>query len=198
MKFKKKQLCTDIESYQLDLVCLQETKIANGADRTIKQHRLLRFESNSRHYGCGFLISKKWTNSINRAWKVSDRICVLQIIRDLEKPRNSTQDKTNIMPPHQNDRKNAPRKKETFYDQLSATIDSLENKSILFITGYFNAKIGKVKEGDTYTCLGKFSKGKRNNDGQTLLELCEEKRLFVSNSAFNHLTPNNMGRTNKR
>ena len=30
------------------------------------------------------------------------------------------------------------------------------------------------------------SKGKRNNDGQTLLGLCEEKGLFVSNSAFNH------------
>ena len=93
----KEQLCTDIKSYHLDLVCLQETKIANGADRTIKQHRPLRFESNSRHYGCGFLINKKWTNSIHRAWEVSDRICVIQIIRDLEEPRNSTQDKTNII-----------------------------------------------------------------------------------------------------
>ena len=80
-------------------------------------------------------------------------------------------------------------KKKIFYDQLSATIDSLENKSILFIAGDLNAKIGKLKEGNTYTCLGKFSKGKRKNSGQTLLELCEEKRLFVSNSAFNHLAP---------
>ncbi|RUS73679.1 hypothetical protein EGW08_018561 [Elysia chlorotica] len=52
--------------------------------------------------------------------------------------------------------------------------------------GDFNAKIGGVKEGDDYTCLAKFSKSKRNNNGQTLLELCEEKKLFVSNSAFNH------------
>ena len=42
-----------------------------------------------------FNISKRWTNSIHRAWKVSDIIGVLQIIRDLEKPRNSIQDKTN-------------------------------------------------------------------------------------------------------
>ena len=120
MKLKKEQLCTAIESYHLDIICLQETKIANGANKTIKQHRLLCFESKSRHYGCGFLITKKWTNSINRAWKVSDRICVLQIIRDLEKPRNSTQNKTNIisistyMPIHQKDQKNAPRKKRHF------------------------------------------------------------------------------------
>ena len=121
-EIKKKQLSTDIESYHLDLVCLQETKIANGADRTIKQHRLLRFESNSRQYGCGLLISKKWTNSIHRAWEVSDRICVIQIIRDLEEPRNSTQDKTNIISVitvsaptfKKKKREKAPRKKRHF------------------------------------------------------------------------------------
>ena len=84
------------------------------------------------------------------------------------------------MPLHQKDRVEGPEEKETFYDQLNATTYSLENKSILFIAGDFNAKIGKLKEGDTYTCLGKFSKGKRNNNWQTLLELCEEERLFVS------------------
>ena len=34
-----------MEYYHLDLVCLQETKTANGDDRTIKKHRLLWFES---------------------------------------------------------------------------------------------------------------------------------------------------------
>ena len=132
-EIKKEQLCTDIESYHLDLVCLQETKIANGADMTIKQHRLLCFESNSRHYGCGFLISKEWTNSIHRAWKVHDRICVIQIIKDLEKPRSSNKDKTNIISvinvyaPKSKRSEERPEEKETFYDQLSATIDSLEN-----------------------------------------------------------------------
>ena len=65
---------------------------------------------------------------------------------------------------HQNDQKNTPRKKRNFYDQLSTAIDSLENKSVLFIAEDFNAKVGKSKEKDTYTCLGKFSKGKRNNN----------------------------------
>ena len=110
---------------------------------TITQHGLLCFESNSRYYGCGFLISKKWTNSIHRAWKDSDRIDVLQIIRDLEKPRNSTKDKTNIISvinvyaSTSKRSEKRPEEKETFYDQLGVTIDSLENKSILFIAGDF-------------------------------------------------------------
>ena len=117
---------------------------------------------------------------------------MLQIIRDLEKPRNSKQDKTNIIsiinvyaPTLERSEKD-PEEKEKCYDQLSATIESLENKSILLIAGDFNAKIGKLQEGDAYTCVGKFSRGERTTNGQTLLELCEEKRLFVSNSAFNH------------
>ncbi|GFR67803.1 craniofacial development protein 2-like [Elysia marginata] len=36
------------------------------------------------------------------------------------------------------------------------------------------------------TCLGKYSKGQRNDNGDRLIELCEDKKLFISNSAFNH------------
>ena len=37
-----------------------------------------------------------------------------------------------------------------------------------------------------YTCIGNYSKGKRNHNGEKLLEFCEERGLFISNSAFNH------------
>ena len=84
------------------------------------------------------------------------------------------------MPLHQKDRKNAPREKRHFYDQVSSTIDILENKSILFFAVDFNAKMEKLKEEDTYTCLDKLLNGKRNNNEQTLLELCKKR------SAFNH------------
>ena len=51
-EIKKEKLCGDIY-----LVCLQETKIANGADadRTIKQYRLLCFKSNLKDLDVAFL-----------------------------------------------------------------------------------------------------------------------------------------------
>ena len=42
--------------------------------------------------------------------------------------------------------KERPKEKETFYDQLSATIDSLENKSILFIEEISTLKQENSKE----------------------------------------------------
>ena len=87
--------------------------------------------------------------------------------------------KSSIANVYQNDQKND--QKKIFYDHLRAKICTLENK---FIAGDFNDEIGKLKEGGIYTCLSKFSKGRRNNNGQWTMNYV--KRLFVSNGAFNH------------
>ena len=78
-EIRKEQLIHDLESYNLDVLCIQETKIKDGDSRVIRGNQLLCFESNSKHYGCDFVINKRFSNSIHRFWKVSDRVCVLQI-----------------------------------------------------------------------------------------------------------------------
>ena len=114
---------------------------------------------------------------------------MLQLTCDLNKPP-SGHGKTNLISiinvyaPTSQRSERYPEEKDTFYRQLSNTIDDLGNKTLLFIAGDFNAKIGKGIQGDT--CIGQFSKGLRNSNGHTLIELCEEKKLFVSNSAFDH------------
>ena len=61
----------------------------------------------------------------------------------------------------------------------------MENKSICtLIGGDFNCKIGKFQEGDR--CLGKFSKGQGNINGEALAEFCESKSYYIINSNFQH------------
>ena len=135
------------------------------------------------------MIKQKWVGNIHRTWKISDRICVLQLTCDLNKPP-SGHGKTNLISiinvyaPTSQRSERYPEEKDTFYRQLSNATDDLGNKTLLFIAGDFNAKIGKGIQGDT--CIGQFSKGLRNSNGHTLIELCEEKKLLVSNSAFDH------------
>ena len=52
------------------------------------------------------------------------------------------------------------------------------------IAGDFNAKAGKRSGNEA--CLGRYSRGKRNNSGQTLIDFCNIHDLFISNSAFRH------------
>ena len=57
-------------------------------------------------------------------------------------------------------------------------------ETFLLLSGDFNAKVGQFTEGDN--SIGKYSKGRRNENGKTLLELCESENLFITNSASPH------------
>ena len=78
----------DIQNYDLDVCCLQETKIKEETETVIQGNTIITFSSICEHYGNGFVISKKLTNSIYKYWRVSDRICVLQIKIDLKHDTN--------------------------------------------------------------------------------------------------------------
>ena len=59
--------------------------------------------------------------------------------------------------------------------------DRTINTSLHLIAGGFNAKIGKRKD---ESCMGSFSKSKRNTSGQMLIDFCGVHSLFVTNSSF--------------
>ena len=65
--------------YSVDVCCLQETKIKDVNNYGINDSTAIAFHSDNKHYGNGFAIVKKQKKSIHKYWKVSDRICVLQL-----------------------------------------------------------------------------------------------------------------------
>ena len=47
-----------------------------------------------------------------------------------------------------------------------------------------NARLGKKSEDDT--CIGRYSKGERNLNGEELVTFCESNDLLLTNTCFNH------------
>ena len=78
---KQEHLARDIENHNVDVCCLQETKIASGLNCNIgeKSHQLVSFKTECKHYGNGFVVNNKWKNNVHRCWRVSDRVSVLQL-----------------------------------------------------------------------------------------------------------------------
>ena len=76
---KKDNLADDLAKYNVDVICLQETKIGEGADCNFRSSRLITLKSTNRHHWNGFIISPQWKENIHRVWRVSDRIAVLQL-----------------------------------------------------------------------------------------------------------------------
>ena len=70
----KEELVRDTNRYHADVCCLHEAKIKHASSYEINGSTIITFHSDNKHYGNGFVIAKKWKNSIHKYWKVFDRI----------------------------------------------------------------------------------------------------------------------------
>ena len=196
--------------YKVDICCTQELKIKEGIDINISKYRLIALPTESRHYGNGFIVSKKLVNNIHRYWRVSDRIAVIQFhtsenlrpknkynVKSISDTKIQISHKTtkpkklitiiNVYAPQSGRLKISSDELDEMYNQLN-TLVSEHNKnkdtSLLLICGDFNAKVGKNNDGTE--CLGQYSRGRRNVSGQCLIDFCNAHNFFVTNSAFKH------------
>ena len=71
---KKEQLVSDIAQYGVDVCALQETKIRETGVHNINENIVITFDSTNKHYGNGFVVSKKWQKYVYKYWRESDRI----------------------------------------------------------------------------------------------------------------------------
>ena len=69
---------------------------------------------------------------------------------------------------------------EWFYEDLQDLLELTPPKDILFIIGYWNAKVGSQ---ETPGVKGKFGLGVQNEAGQRLVEFCQENTL-IANTLF--------------
>ena len=78
-KLNKVQLSKDLKFYNVDVCCVQETKIAEGIDINIRNYRFISQKTNQKDYGNGFLIYKTLEQHMYKVWKLNDRISILEI-----------------------------------------------------------------------------------------------------------------------
>ena len=245
---KQEQLSEELNKYKLDVICIQETKVQISASCEIGDNRLILFESQSQHYGNGFLVSKKWKDNIGKYWRISDRISILQLRIDSQKDDTKQQDesinykieeslrtviaktdfgsehqgevklkikwnRTIRQPEHQNklkitaDHLPKPTKKrklitvinvyaptnyedntnevDLMYQTLNNLLDEWKQSFMIILAGDWNARVGK-RTNENDVCLGRYSRGTRNNSGQCFVNFCLANDLFIAMSAFKH------------
>ena len=70
---------------------------------------------------------------------------------------------------------------EWFYEDLQELLELTPKKDVLFIIGYWNAKVGSQ---ETPAVTGKFGLGIQNEAGHRLIEICQENALVIANTLF--------------
>ena len=126
-------------------------------------------------------INLKITKTINYA---ATQVGPLQINLRKKSPKNLISI-INIYAPTTERVKNDMSELDSMYTQLNNVINELKNTTLLFLAGDWNAKVGKSMNSSN-TCLGRYSRGRRNNNGQLLIDFCIINDLFITNSAFQH------------
>ena len=72
---------------------------------------------------------------------------------------------------------------EWFYEDLQDLLKLTPKKDVLFIIGYWKAKI---ESQETPRLTGKFGLGVQNEAGQRLIDFCQENTLVIANTLFQH------------
>ena len=70
---------------------------------------------------------------------------------------------------------------EQFYEDLQDLLELTPKKDVLFMIGYWNAK---VVSADTPGVTGKFRHGVHTEAGPRLIEFCQENALIITNTLF--------------
>ena len=68
---------------------------------------------------------------------------------------------------------------EQFYEDLQDLLELTPKKDVFFIIGDWNAKVGSQ---ETPGVTGKFGLGAQNEEGQRLIEFCQENALVIANT----------------
>ena len=143
---------------------------------------------------------------IYRFWRVNDRLSDLQLKTDqskekptekyssaLKETNNPVLKKSavdhmvniiNVYAPTSEKVEKDSKEVENLYSEINKLMDNFRKmkSSITFVAGDFNAKVGRQMNEET--CVGKHSKGDRNQSGQLLTDFCERSELYLSNTSF--------------
>ena len=187
----------DCDRYHTDIISVQETKtvtvehlesiLPTGQKLVIlKQTKL----TNNGHGGLGFIISKRLLDSVISYKTISDRVAYL----DFQIPCNNVNKPwrariVNCYSPTLPKATKNPILIEKFYDELSVATN-VPSRVELFVTGDFNAKLGKRsiidEDNGLSDFMGKYGVGRRNDNGEHLLNFIVMNNLFVTNTSFKH------------
>ena len=181
-------LDSDLIKYNILICGLQETKHTKLQTKTSKKYKYIFFEQkNGIHGGIGFAIRKDIYYLIDNIKQYSDRVATMTCTLLNNKVHFIVAYAPTLV------RSENPRAADLeihpsglrgqFYDTLNKAVSDIPNRQELWILGDMNAKVGG---GPDYMsdCMGRWSKGKRNANGQWLIDFATQHKLFLTNTAF--------------
>ena len=159
----------------LDFCCLQESRWKGGGAREMGEYKCFWSGDKEGAGGVAVLVARKWQEEVTEVKRVSERIMLIRI-----RVGKRILCLVSVYAPQAG---RAMVDKEEFYDALGEVLKGVKEEEALFICGDFNGHVGG--EADGYEGIhGCHGFGRRNLEGELLLEFAEARELVVANTWF--------------
>ncbi|XP_047490320.1 uncharacterized protein LOC125039959 [Penaeus chinensis] len=159
----------------VDIACLLETRLADSG--TLREESYTFFWKGKppeelRQHGVGFAIRNTLMTSIEPSSAGTERILTFRL--------STSSGSATIISVYSPTLYSTPEDKDQFYGALD-DISRSPSTDMLYLLGDFNARVGADHEA-WLSCLGAYGRGKINDNGQRLLELCCYHGLCITNT----------------
>ncbi|XP_055883509.1 craniofacial development protein 2-like [Biomphalaria glabrata] len=176
---RKSALINDeLSRLKVDIAALQETCLADSGSIKEKDYSFFwqgKAESEVREHGVGFAVKNTLLNTVELKCNGSERLQSLRLKTSIGQ--------VTLISAYAPTLSSTPEAKDMFYDNLSSALSEIPTTEQVIILGDINARVGSDNSAWD-SCIGCFSVGNVNENGQRLLEVCSLHSLCVTNTYF--------------
>ena len=160
----------------IDILCLQETKIGDGKEKAIDEnYKLYCSLGDKTKYGVAICISKEWQDKIETKNYLSDRIMSIRL--------QTTETVLSIVSVYAPQQNLGNAKKTEFWTMLRQVTEKIPWNEELIIAGDLNGHVGA--DGINYSRWhGGYSRGRQNKAGEKILNFVSAFDLALVNTFF--------------
>ncbi|XP_071943875.1 craniofacial development protein 2-like [Antedon mediterranea] len=195
--FQKRELASDAAKYKLDILGVQSHHLAGSDviqirpdDNKGRYDFFYTGPANNTRHGVGILVESSFKAEFK---EISERVITARIniesrggkpgSRRRPKPRNVLF--VYAYAPTLEHSEQQPWDRDRFYDEVQEALNEAKNRDILILAGDMKAKTGDSHH-DYPQCVGRYGKGKTNNNGTQLVECALRNNLVLTNTMFKH------------
>ena len=161
--------------YYLDFCCLQETRWRGEGARKMGAFKLFWMGCEKGIHGVGMLVADRWIEKVLDVKRVSERLMVVRVIVG-----RSVLNLISVYAPQAGWSREV---KEEFLAMLGEVVSRIDSSEKLLICGDLNGHVGSEIDGFEGV-HGGFGFGKRNVEGEMILETADALNLAVLNTWF--------------
>ena len=176
MTGKGREVADLLERRGVDILCVQETRWKEERARCIGgRYKMWYCGSGNKKNGVGIILKKEHVDRVVELWRVTDRIICLKMELDGVM--------LNVISAYAPQVGCVREEKEIFWLDLDETVEKIPRNERIVVGADLNGHVGEGNNGDE-ECMGRHGLGKRNNEGQAVVDFTKRRELAITNTYF--------------